>query len=87
MSMEPNNGAEVLLMICVMLDEIKSLTATVIKELDYEIKMETEEVRRVLNVVIGGGKKKMDNGKEKDILLWVWMRLAKLISEVDKEIE
>ena len=45
------NRTELLLQVWVKLDEMKNLTAAVIKGLDYEIQMETEEMRSVLHVV------------------------------------
>ena len=49
MSME--NRTELLLKVWVKLDEMKNLTSAVLKGLDYEIHMETEEMRSVLHVV------------------------------------
>lgn len=49
--MDNGNEKEVLLLAWVKLEEIKNLTSTVLRGLDYEIKMETEEMRSVLRVV------------------------------------
>ena len=49
--MSIENRTELLLKVWVKLDEMKNLTSAVIKGLDYEIRMETEEMRSVLHVV------------------------------------
>lgn len=49
--MSKDNRTELLLQVWVKLDEMKNLTSAVIKGLDYEIHMETEEIRSVLHVV------------------------------------
>lgn len=49
--MDNGKEKEALLFAWVKIEEIKNLTSAVLKGLDYEIKMETEEMRSVLRVV------------------------------------
>lgn len=49
--MSKDEREEMLLQVWVRLDEVKHLTAVVGRGLDYEIKMETEEVRSILRIV------------------------------------
>lgn len=49
--MSKDEKEEMLLQVWVRLDEVKHLTAVVGRGLDYEIKMEEEEVRSVLRIV------------------------------------
>lgn len=49
--MSKDEKEKMLLQIWVRLDEVKNLTAVVGRGLDYEIRMEEEEVRSVLRIV------------------------------------
>lgn len=49
--MSKDGREEMLLQVWVRLDEVKNLTAVVGRGLDYEIKMEAEEVRSILRIV------------------------------------
>lgn len=49
--MSNDEKEEMLLQVWVRLDEVKNLTAVVGRGLDYEIKMESEEIRSILKIV------------------------------------
>lgn len=49
--MSNDEREEMLLQVWVRLDEVKNLTAVVGRGLDYEIKMESEEIRSILRIV------------------------------------
>lgn len=49
--MSNDEKEEMLLQVWVRLDEVKNLTAVIGRGLDYEIKMESEEIRSILRIV------------------------------------